>query len=77
MSYHLGLGEREKERVDTHGHVILTDQEAKGLTRTKVLCTVTCVVGTMLLVHNGAIHAAKESGFYTVLIFKLSELAST
>ena len=31
MSYHLGLGERAKERVDTYAHVVLTDEEAKKL----------------------------------------------
>jgi hypothetical protein len=74
MSYHLGLGERAKERVDTHGHVILTDEEAKRLSHTKALCTITCVVGTLWLVSNGAVVAAFMSGFFTVLIFKLSEL---
>jgi hypothetical protein len=76
MSYHLGLGERAKERVDTHGHVVLTDEEAKALLVTKALCTVTCVVGTLWLVSNGAVVAALMSGFFTVLIFKLSELAT-
>jgi hypothetical protein len=74
MSYHLGLGERAKERVDTHGHVILTDEEAKRVSRTKALCTMTCVVGTLWLVSNGAVVAGMISGFFTVLIFKLSEL---
>jgi len=76
MTYHLGLGEREKERVDTRGHVILTDDEAKRLSHTKALCTVTCVIGTLWLVSNGAVVAAFLSGFFTVLIFKLSELAT-
>eukprot|EP01052_Picozoa_sp_SAG31_P029800 SAG31_NODE_2997_length_4803_cov_4.274872_1_plen_524_part_00 len=38
-SYHIGLGERAKERVDTHGHVVLTNEEALMLARTKGLCT--------------------------------------
>eukprot|EP01046_Picozoa_sp_COSAG06_P086567 COSAG06_NODE_33152_length_494_cov_1.156962_1_plen_110_part_10 len=72
MSYHLGLGERAKERVDTYAHVVLTDEEAKKLLVTKALCTITCVVGTLWLVSNGAVVAALMSGFFTVLIFKLS-----
>ena len=34
MSYHFGLGERAKERVDTHGHVMLTDEETRKLWHT-------------------------------------------
>lgn len=72
MSYQLVLGEREKERVDTHGHIILTDQEAKRLSHTKVLCISTCIVVTMLMTYAGAVVAAKSSAFTTVLLFKLS-----
>ena len=74
MSYHLRLGERAKERVDTHGHVILTDEEPKRLSHTKALCTITCVVGTLWLVSNGVVVASFMSGFFTVLILKRSEL---
>ena len=77
MSYHLGLGERAKERVDTHGHVIMTDDEVTKLTHIKALCTATSVIGTVWLVYNGAVVAALLSGFVTVLIFKLSELTSS
>jgi hypothetical protein len=37
---------------------------------------VTCVVGTLWLVSNGAVVAGMISGFFTVGIFKLSELFS-
>ena len=77
MSYHFGLGERAKERVDTHGHVMLTDEETKKLWHTKALCTVTSVVGILWLVSNGAVVAAFLSSFFTVFLFKLSELTSS
>ena len=77
MSYTHGLGERAKERVDQNGHVVLTDEECTQLSRTKILCTVTCVIGPVWLVHNGAIWGAMLSGAACALIFKLSELAST
>ena len=77
MSYELGLGERAKERVDTHGHVMLTDEETKKLWHTKALCTVPSVVGILWLVSNGAVVAAFLSSFFTVFLFKLSELTSS
>jgi hypothetical protein len=75
MSYHCGLGERAKERVDQNGHVTLTDEECTQLSRTKMLCTVACVLVPCFLVDNGAIYAALMSGAGCALIFKLSELA--
>ena len=78
MSYHFGLGERAKERVDTHGHVILTDEETRKLWHTKALCTVTSVVGTLWLVSNGAVVASIMSyAFHSHKLVRLSAVANT
>ena len=77
MSYHLGLGERAKQRVDQCGHVVLTDDEAAQLSRTKALCTLACVFGAVLLVANGALWACLMAGAVCALVFRLSELATT
>lgn len=77
MSYHLILGERVKERVDTYGHIVLTEEDAVRLSRAKMLSTFACVVGTVGLVYNGALVAARMASFVIVLIFKLSDHAST
>jgi len=78
MSYHFGLGERAKERVDTHGHVMLTDEETRKLWHTKALCTVTSVVGTLWLVSNGAVVASIMSyAFHSHKLVRLSAVANT
>ena len=76
MSYQFGLAEKQKERVDTFGHIKLREDEALQISRTKVLCVVTTVVATLLLVSNGATFATLMSACGTVLVFKLSELAT-
>lgn len=76
LSYHYGLSEREKERVDTHGHIMLTDAEAKKLSRTKVLCVAVTMVTTIWLVLNSSLQAAVVSGGCSALLFKGSELIS-
>lgn len=77
MSFHFGLGERAKERVDEFGHITLTNVEATQLTVTKALCTVTCIVAGVWLVSNGALWAALQFGAVCAVIFKLSELLAT
>ena len=77
LSFQLGLSEREKERVDTYGYVVLTDIEARQLSRTKALCVVITVVFTLWLVSNGASVATIISAALSALGFKLSELATT
>ena len=77
MSYHLGLGERAKERVDRLGHIILTEQEATHLAWMKVICTVTSVFSSVWFVRNGAVFAAIMAGAFCALIFKLSELVTS
>ena len=77
MSYMFGLGEKLKERVDTYGHVHLGDDEARQLSRTKVLCVVAAVGGTLFFVNNGATFATLMGAGVTVLVFKLSELATS
>ena len=76
LSYTFGLGERAKERVDTYGHVVLDDYEARQLSVTKALCVVCTVVFTIWLVTNGASVAAMLAGAGATLGFKLSELAT-
>ena len=75
-TYQFGLAERLKERVDTHGHIILMADEALQLSRTKVLCVVATVAGTLFFVNNGATFATLMGAGATVLVFKLSELAT-
>lgn len=77
LSYQFGLGEREKERVDTYGYVVLTDLEARQLSRSKAMCVVITVVFTLWLVDNGASIATIFSAALCALSFKLSELATT
>ena len=77
LAYAFGLGERERERVDTYGYVMLTDGEARMFGRTKVLCVTATVVYTLWMVWNGASVGALMSGGGVVMVFKLSELAST
>ena len=77
MSYHLGLGERAKERVDQLGHIIMTEQEVKHLAWMKAICTVTCVLSSVWFVQNGAVFAAILAGAVCALIFKLSELVTS
>lgn len=77
LSYHYGLSEREKERVDTYGHIMLTDAEAKKLSRTKVLVVAVTMVATVWLVLNASLPAACFGvGFVSPLLFKVSELIS-
>ena len=76
VSYHFGLGEREKEKVDADGHVLLTDNQARSLSRTKVMCTAVTMALTLLMVYNGASAAAMLNGNTMALGFKLSELLS-
>ena len=52
QSYQYGLAEDIKERVDAKGHVILTTDQAKLLSRTKVLCVTTVIVITNWMVMN-------------------------
>ena len=74
MSYHLGLSERQKQRVDTYGHVVLSDQQAKQLSFTKTLVIgVTCVI-CVWMVLNRSFVAAVFSGFFAPLIFKIGGL---
>ena len=73
MSYAFGLGEREKERVDTHGHIILNGDEARFLKRTKPVVVVVTVGFTLFFVQNGALAAAQTSGHLAALLFKLGE----
>lgn len=77
MSYVFGLAESKKERVDTYGHITLRDDEALQLSRTKTLCVFATVVGTLIFVNNGATVATLMGSGATVLVFKLSELATT
>eukprot|EP01046_Picozoa_sp_COSAG06_P105829 COSAG06_NODE_52091_length_308_cov_0.267943_1_plen_63_part_01 len=44
--------------------------------RTKVLCVVATVAGTLFFVNNGATFATLMGAGATVLVFKLSELAT-
>ena len=76
VSYQFGLSERAKESVDAHGHVLLTDEQARSLSQTKVMCTVVTMALTLLLVWNGASVAAMIYGGVMALGFKLSELLS-
>eukprot|EP01051_Picozoa_sp_SAG22_P007690 SAG22_NODE_550_length_9202_cov_30.666484_5_plen_83_part_00 len=62
LSYVYGFGERDKERVDTYGHVVLTDADAWQLSRTKALCVTITVVFTVWLVQNGAMAASMMFG---------------
>ena len=62
LSYSFGLGERAKERVDSCGHIHLTDAQAQRLSRTKVLCVNVVLVASVWLVDNGASVAAMLSG---------------
>ena len=74
MSYHFGLSERQKQRVDTYGHVALTDPQAKQLSRTKSLVIgVTCFI-CVLMVSNRSMPAAMFSGWFAALIFKAAGL---
>eukprot|EP01052_Picozoa_sp_SAG31_P027528 SAG31_NODE_2583_length_5435_cov_55.000000_4_plen_198_part_00 len=77
LSYSFGLGERARERVDSCGHVDLTDAQARRLSRTKVLSVSVVLVVTLWLVDNGASVAAMLSGYGMALAFKLSELIAT
>ena len=77
MSYHLALGEREKERVDAHGHIVLTDEEAQRISRTKLLCISVTMLYTLVFTWSAAVVLAKGWAFAAVLLFKLSELATT
>ena len=63
--------------MDTYGYVVLTDIEARQLSRTKALCVVITVVFTLWLVSNGASVATIISAALSALGFKLSELATT
>ena len=76
MSYMFGLVEKQKERVDTYGHVQLREDEARQLARTKVLCVVATVASTIFSVNSGATVATLMVAGVTVLVFKLSELAT-
>ena len=77
MSYMFGLGEKKKERVDTHGHVTPSEDEALQLALTKALCVVATVVGTLFFVNNGATMATLMGSGATVFVFKLSELVTS
>ena len=55
---------------------MLTDAEAKKLSRTKVLCVAVTMVTTVWLVLNSSLPAAVASGFFSALLFKASELVS-
>ena len=46
------MAEDIKERVDAKGHVILTTDQTKLLSRTKVLCVTTVIVITNWMVMN-------------------------
>jgi hypothetical protein len=77
MAYAIGLGERQRERVDTYGYVLLTDEEARTFSRTKLLCITATVFYTFYMVWNGASVGAILSGGIVPAVFKVSELAST
>ena len=74
MSYHLGLSERQKQRVDTYGHVVLSDPQAKQLSFTKTMViSVTCFI-CVWMVSNRSMPAAMFSGWFAALIFKVGGL---
>eukprot|EP01043_Picozoa_sp_COSAG02_P023757 COSAG02_NODE_1277_length_13502_cov_14.551593_10_plen_132_part_00 len=77
LSYQFGLSEREKQRVDAFGHVVLSDSQARQLSRTKLLCVIITVFVTLWLVTNGAAVAAMISGGGMAFAFKISELFAT
>eukprot|EP01052_Picozoa_sp_SAG31_P023677 SAG31_NODE_1967_length_6785_cov_7.007329_7_plen_508_part_00 len=76
LSYKFGLGERARERVDAVGHVILSDEDAKMLTRTKKLC----IVLTIFVIFGGVLFQSVPASLmwsqFAALSYKLSEVAS-
>ena len=77
LSYHFGLSERAKQRVDSFGYVELDDAQARQLSRTKAVCVLITVFVTLWLVTNGAATASMISGGGMAFGFKMSELLTT
>eukprot|EP01046_Picozoa_sp_COSAG06_P014147 COSAG06_NODE_869_length_11861_cov_37.817463_4_plen_127_part_00 len=76
LSYQYLLGERARERVDAAGHVLLTDDEAEKLSRTKALCVVATIVMILWAVENASMTGAFFLGTVAPGFFKLAEVAS-
>jgi hypothetical protein len=56
---------------------VLNDEQARRLSRTKVIVVVVTIFATLWLVDRGAAFGAMLSGGGTVMVFKLSELVTT
>mgnify|MGYP007025850138 CR=1 FL=1 len=76
MTYHFGIGERAKERVDKAGHVVLTTSETWKLSRTKVFSTTITVIGITVSVQYGSPFGSVLIATVATLLCKLSELLS-
>eukprot|EP01052_Picozoa_sp_SAG31_P065133 SAG31_NODE_23957_length_492_cov_0.982188_1_plen_116_part_10 len=76
MTYNFGIGERQRQRVDEAGHLLLTDLETWKLSRTKAFSIVIIVIGIGTGVGYGSPFGTAAIGALTVLLCKLSELLS-
>lgn len=74
LSYYYGLSERARERMDTVGHILLTDDDADKLSRTKIICVAVTIFFTMWAVQNQSMSGAFFLGCVLPGFFKLAEV---
>lgn len=76
LSYHFGIGEKARERVEEAGHVELTDTETRRLTRTKSLCGILIFGGIMIAIVGRVAWGAIMTSAVIAVLCKASELLS-
>jgi hypothetical protein len=74
LSFHLGLSETAKARVEETGRITLTPLEARTLAMTKPLQVTFIMVHVMRCVHGREIPASILSSSFTILAGKLVEV---